>query len=316
MISIFTAPKPFTNPHIATIQRNAIRSWKAIEAEVILLGDDEGIAEAAVELEVKHIPNVARNDYGTPRIDSMFDLARKAAVGSILACVNTDIILLSDFYDTAHRVIQTQKEFLIIGQRWDLDVQNELDIAASFDHFEINYRYDWENDLLYQIETRGRRHPRGGSDYFIFPINIFKTIPPFAIGRAGWDNWMIYEARQRGWKVVDGSTDINIIHQDHDYSHLPGGKPHYKLPETFDNVKAGGGKRTIFTLDDCDYLIKDGKLDYFPMSWKKFWREAEIIPLVRWHSQTLANLFFAIFHPVKAYREWRSRGSNQQAGQA
>ena len=26
-LTIFTAPKPFTNPHIDTIQRNAIRSW-------------------------------------------------------------------------------------------------------------------------------------------------------------------------------------------------------------------------------------------------------------------------------------------------
>jgi hypothetical protein len=305
MISIFTAPKPFTNPHIATIQRNAIRSWKAIGAEVILLGDDEGIAEAAGELEVKHIPNVAKNEYGTPRIDSMFELGRKAAAGSILACVNTDIILLTDFMETANRVIQTQKEFLIIGQRWDLDVREEIVFSNG-----------WIEHLQNEIRTRARRHPRGGSDYFLFPKAVFNFIPPFAIGRAGWDNWMIYEARQRGWKVVDGSADVNIIHQDHDYSHLPGGKPHYRQPESFDNVKAAGGKRTIFTLDDCDYIVKDGKLDYFPMSWKKFWREVEIIPLVRWHSQPLAELFFAVFHPVKAYREWRSRGSNQQAGQA
>jgi hypothetical protein len=87
-----------------------------------------------------------------------------------------------------------------------------------------------------------------------------------------------------------------------DYRHLPNGKPHYKLPESFDNVKAGGGRRTVFTLDDCDMIIKNGKLDYFPMSWKKFWREVEIIPLVRWHSQRLANFFFAIFTPKRHTR--------------
>jgi hypothetical protein len=302
MISIFTAPKPFTNPHIATIQRNAIRSWMGIGAEVILVGDDEGVAETARDLGVKHEPSVVCNSYGTPMIDSIFELGRKSATCDILAYINADIILLPDFNTAAERVTQTQKEFLIIGQRWDLDVREELDFSEG-----------WIERMQGEIKNRARRHPRGGSDYFLFPESVFTFIPPFAIGRAGWDNWMIYEARQRGWKVIDGSVAINIIHQDHDYSHLPGGKPHYRQPESFDNVKAAGGKRTIFTLDDCDYLIKDGKLDYFPMTWKKFWREVEIIPLVRWHSQRLANLFFAIFHPKKAYSEWRSRGISGQA---
>ena len=133
MISIFTAPKPFTNPHIAIIQRNAIRSWLAIGAEVILVGDDEGIADAACELGVKHEPAVVRNDYGTPRIDSIFDLGRKAATGEILAYINTDVMLLSDFNRAAERVQQTQKAYLIIGQRWDLDVRTELDFSDGWE---------------------------------------------------------------------------------------------------------------------------------------------------------------------------------------
>lgn len=297
MISIFTAPKPFTNPHINIIQRNAIRSWMAIGAEVILVGDDDGVVETARELGVKHKPDVARNTYGTPQIDSIFELGRAASTGDLLAYVNTDVMLLPDFNAAADHVTRTQKEFLIIGQRWDLEVREEL-----------NFSTGWVEKMQNEIQSRARRHPRGGSDYFLFPRTVFTTIPPFAIGRAGWDNWMIYEARQRGWMVVDGSADINIIHQDHDYSHLPGGKPHYKLPESFDNVKAAGGRRTIFTLDDCDHLLENGQLRRFPLNWKKFWREVEIFPLVRWHSQILAELFFAIFHPVKAYREWRARG--------
>ena len=29
-LTIFTAPKPFTDPHINLIQRNALRSWLAL----------------------------------------------------------------------------------------------------------------------------------------------------------------------------------------------------------------------------------------------------------------------------------------------
>ena len=78
-LTIFTAPKPFTNPHIALIQRNAIRSWMSLgpQVEVILLGEEAGLAESAAECGVKHLPEVARNASGTPLVSSMFDLARQ-----------------------------------------------------------------------------------------------------------------------------------------------------------------------------------------------------------------------------------------------
>jgi hypothetical protein len=43
-LTIFSAPKPFTNPHIDIIQRNAIRSWVEMDSrvEVILIGDEQG----------------------------------------------------------------------------------------------------------------------------------------------------------------------------------------------------------------------------------------------------------------------------------
>ena len=51
-ITIFSGPKPFTLPHIATIQRNAIRSWLALGAEVdvLLLADSRSpLARGGVE---------------------------------------------------------------------------------------------------------------------------------------------------------------------------------------------------------------------------------------------------------------------------
>ena len=38
LLTIFTAPKPFTHPHINVIQRNAIRSWMQLDdVEVIII---------------------------------------------------------------------------------------------------------------------------------------------------------------------------------------------------------------------------------------------------------------------------------------
>jgi hypothetical protein len=101
LLTIFTAPKPMTHPHIATIQRNAIRSWLALgsEVEVLVIGEEEGLAETCAELGVRHLPDVARNASGTPLVSSIFDLARQHGQGDFLAYVNADIIFLPDVLD-------------------------------------------------------------------------------------------------------------------------------------------------------------------------------------------------------------------------
>jgi len=85
-------------------------------------------------------------------------------------------------------------------------------------------------------------------------------MPPFAIGRAGWDNWMIFQARENDWLVVDATADLMIIHQNHDYSHLPGGVPHYDLEETKINADLGGGMHHMYMTLDANHEIVNGKV--------------------------------------------------------
>ncbi len=297
-LTIFTAPKPFTNPHIDLIQRNAIQSWTHLgdQVEALLIGEEDRLAEAAVELGVRHLPDVARNAQGTPLVSSIFDLARQASRSPLLAYVNADIILLPEFVTIARQTAAQCGRFLVVGQRWDLDQREPLRFGS-----------DWSGRLRQELDMRGRLHPPGGSDYFIFPRDCFTAMPPFAIGRAGWDNWMFFYARQQHWPVVDATHVLPVIHQDHDYSHLPGGQPHYRLPETAENVRLAGGRRAIFSLADADYSFLNDKIQPIPRKGKKLAREIEIYPLVRLKSNALAALFFAFFHPVKAWREWRGR---------
>lgn len=299
MLTIFTAPKPFTNPHIAIIQRNAIRSWLALgpEVRVVLVGQEEGLAEAAAELGTGWVAEVRRNASGTPLIPAIFQAARDFSGSPYLAYVNADCILLPDFVESAFRTAAKVGRFLIVGQRWDLDVREPLDFLPG-----------WQGRLQADCAARGRLHPRGGSDYFIFPQECFTDIPDMAVGRAGWDNWMFYKARLEGWKVIDATQDVQIIHQDHDYSHLPGGQPHYKVPETFENIRLAGGRWvTRFTLLDTDTRLADGKFLPPRRTWAKFWREVEIFPVTRLRWPGLGRAFYALFHPLRAWREWRQQ---------
>src|SRR5512139_2983176 len=104
LLTVFSAPKPFTDPHIALIQRNAIGSWARLpETEVILVGEESGLAETAREFGVKHLADVARNPEGTPLVSSIFSLARQASTSPLLVYVNADILLTSSLVASARQ---------------------------------------------------------------------------------------------------------------------------------------------------------------------------------------------------------------------
>jgi hypothetical protein len=251
LLTIFTAPKPFTNPHIAAIQRNAICSWAQLgeDVQVLIVGDEAGMAEAAAELGVQQLAQVRCNEQGTPLVSSIFELARQASQAPLLAYLNADILITPDFLQAARQVSRQAERFLMIGQRWDLDVNGPLDFSSG-----------WADRLKREARTRGRLHPPAGSDYFVFPGSLYSEMPDFAIGRAGWDNWTIYHARSQGWPVVDITPDCMVIHQNHDYSHLPGGRPHYDLEESTQNQALAGGMPHLYMVLDSDRQLIGGNL--------------------------------------------------------
>jgi len=288
LITLFSAPKPFIDPHIATIQRNAIKSWTLLpDVEVILLGEEAGLPEAARELGVRHISNVARNQNGTPLVSSMFELTRGESDSPLLCIVNADILLMSDFVQAAQQAMKLKDRFVLMGRRWDLDVRESLDFSNG-----------WDSRLRERAHNGGRFHRPAGSDYFIFPRACYTDIPDFAIGRAGWENWMIYKARREGWAVVDATPSIMIVHQNHDYSHLPPGmgKKHYNLPETDENERLAGGREvTRFTLYDANCRLSNGKLIAREWNARALRRAIETFPLLVWDNSKLSARLFTFF---------------------
>ncbi len=287
-LTIFSAPKPFTDPHIAIIQRNAITSWtKLPDVKVILLGDEPGLADVARELGLTHLQDIPRSPSGAPRMDAMFRLTREHSPSQLYCIVNADIILFPSLVETARQVLMQKQKFVLLGQRWDMEITTPLDFQPDRD--------DWIRQLQADVHTRGQLHRPAGSDYFLFPDSCFTELPAFTIGRSGWDNWMIYHARKNRFPAIDATNDIMIIHQEHDYAHLPGGKPHYKHPETDENIRlAGGREMTRFTLLDTDYRLDNGKILPQIMDPARFWRRIEAWPLLALGSVRLSNALWRL----------------------
>jgi hypothetical protein len=246
MLTVFAVPKPFEG-HVGVIQRNALESWVRIAEAVILFGDEQGIADAARELGARHVPEVARNRFGSPLLDGVFGQAQVSCTTPWLVYANADIILREDF----RRAISVlpRQPCLLAGRRWNLDVTEPID----FD------RPDWSEALERRAEREGVQGDPVWLDYFAFRPGTLGEIPPFAVGRPRWDTWLLAHARATGLLLVDASPSVVVIHQNHDYSHVPNAVgQRWKGPEADANKRLSG--KRLFSLSDATHHVLEGRV--------------------------------------------------------
>jgi hypothetical protein len=252
MLTLFTAPKPFVG-QAKVHQTNAVRSWARLQPrpEILLFGDEPGIAEACAELGVRHHPSVETSDFGTPLLSSVFREAHRAAPESaVMAYVNADILFLDDFVATVETVRAWGDRFLLLGRRRDVDAAEELRLDdAGLASLESLVRRDGELRDGWWI------------DYFVFPRGLWAEIPPFAVGRPFWDNWMVFDAVRRQIPVVDATESITAIHQRHGYAHVPGYRGDYwQGPEGDRNQALAGGLDAAYSIHDATHSVRHGRV--------------------------------------------------------
>ncbi|MEY2588608.1 MAG: hypothetical protein QOJ67_592, partial [Acidimicrobiaceae bacterium] len=80
MLTFLATPKAFEGL-FNVIQRNAITSWTLLSPrpEIILFGDDPGTAALCEELGLRHVPDVALSDRGTPLLNDIFERGQRMA---------------------------------------------------------------------------------------------------------------------------------------------------------------------------------------------------------------------------------------------
>ena len=216
MLTLCSTGKPFLG-HSGVTQRNALKSWTLLhpDVEIILFGEDQGAAEVCTEYGLRHEPRVERNEHGSKRLDYMLDRAQEVAKHNVLCYVNCDIILMKDFWCALEQVMAAHSHFLMVGRRWDTDIKEAIDFCDA----------RWAEELAQRAFSANQQRDCWWIDYFAFSRGLYRgKIPPLVIGRVFWDNWLIWRAITMGVSVVDASTVVRAIHQNHDYSYHPLGK--------------------------------------------------------------------------------------------
>jgi hypothetical protein len=255
MITLFAVPKPMEG-EFERLQENAIGSWIRLGfgVEILIFGGERGVDAFARRLGLDHIPEVVRTEFGTPRVDDLFLQAEKIATQPLIGYINADIILGRNFLDAVRALAEIERPFLAVGRRWDLDVTNPVDYSDPA----------WEEKFRSQVDAQGTLHAETGIDYFIYPRGFWGRIPPFAIGRTMWDNWLILEARRRRAMVIDATESIWAVHQNHGYNHHPqGAEGVWKGPEAERNERLAGGSFRLFNILDATHGLVDGRIERF-----------------------------------------------------
>jgi len=239
LLTIVTTAKPFVGRN-AILQRDAIRSWLLLRpaCEVILFGNEEGAADIAAKLGIRHVPVIEYNEFGSTLLNSLLGTAQKIAGNDLLCYIHSDIILMSDFLPAVQTV--KKERFLMVGQRYDLDLKDYVNFEDP----------EWEFKLRTDAVKRGKLHSKGGISYFVFTRGLYNDIPPIGIGRTADDNWLIYKIRSLNVPVIDATEVVTVVHQNHDYSHYAGGSTAvFGGTESQRNVELIGGLDHAFTTE-------------------------------------------------------------------
>ncbi len=268
MLTIFACPKPFSDPHIAIIQRNAITSWTLLKPrpEIILFADEPGTAEICKELGLRHVPKVARNEYGTPLLNDIFETAQKLATHNLLCYANADLILMSDFTKALQEAKAWCKSerFSLVGARRDAKILAPLDFGDP----------SWETKVR---ASANNKYLKIGTDFLVFPRASLKEIPPFVVGRWAWDGWLLWKLSTLRMPLIDASKAVCTVHQEHDYCHASDLELQ-KMRTVNDELARRNGLRRYWWLGEATHYST-------PNGIKRIRRMGKLILWLRWTVQ-------------------------------
>ena len=231
MITFFTVPKP-SKGQMILIQDMSLCCWKALPCDKHILLFDKDVRTTAG---------------GTPLLDDIFTQAAEKARYDTIIYSNADMLYTSDLIQAVRAASDKFPQFLMVGQRTDIPL-----VVLDFRHA------DWEKKLRLWTAFKGVLHPPHGIDYFVLKRDMVRPLemPSFAVGRPAWDNWMIYRCLELGYPVIDATGRVLAAHQNHDFSHLPGGRRESRYGmEAMENRRLAG--ENLKTITDATYRLDE-----------------------------------------------------------
>lgn len=169
-----------------TIEDNTLHTWSKMN-----------------DVTFKVIANAKTNEHGVPILGDMYTkMFHTCPDAQTYTYVNGDIMGTSDFVETLEAV-QPIGDFLMVGKRTNVPWSENHDAKHTNFNFDSHFR-------------RGALFRSDAQDYFTVTKNAidWKTIPPFVVGRPGYDNWLVDHIYHNSKvALIDATKTISVIHQ-------------------------------------------------------------------------------------------------------
>lgn len=183
----------------------------------------------------------------------IFERAQAIASHDILCYCNCDILLSSDFLRSVNRVATDEPKFLMVGRRWDTDITSPIDFGNP----------SWWQNVRDMASQANHQRDQWFIDYFAFRRGLYRSIPDMVIGRVYWDNWLLWCAGKQGAAVVDASSEVLAIHQNHDYGYHKQGKTGVWNDELAQrNLQLAGGRAHVHSMCEANYVLTQSGLEH------------------------------------------------------
>lgn len=187
---MFTTLKPGVTGRALRVQNNFVKNFRELDVHTVIFSDD----------------HVHSNAYGTPFLGNMFQQAfEQYPNAKTYTYSNGDILYNKRFVEAADTLFALAKSgelnwrFLGVGTRTNVNWTSEITSQNFSDAFSQGY-----------LAT-----PQS-SDYFMVTRQTFdwaRDIPPFVIGRPGYDNWLMHFAQTSpDIELVDLTRAVPAIH--------------------------------------------------------------------------------------------------------
>eukprot|EP00040_Diaphanoeca_grandis_P002741 m.22583 g.22583 ORF g.22583 m.22583 type:complete len:761 (+) comp13861_c0_seq1:146-2428(+) len=223
--TIFITPQGFVGAADQQ-QRRAILSWQKLSPppKIVLMGHGERYYEVAKDLGLIVNPHLDVNLVKMPLAGSLFYAATRADT-DVSVIINSDVMLTQSFVDGVVRASQQFDDWFLTGARIDITDELPPQLEPTHPHYS-------DQALSDHAKKRGTLHSAGGADYFAWNNKrnttrrtslIHGNMPPFIRGKSKFDNWIVHEVVQAGYRdTIDGTEAIVAVHVNHGYTGAAG----------------------------------------------------------------------------------------------
>ena len=216
IISFVTAFKKFKGSS-DIIQKSAMYSWKANDIQVFVPASEVDTKKVCKDYSnIKMLDGVRRGrDIGyntqTPILKDLIEQAILATETTMVALINSDIILKEDFVKQIEDFFETHGyDVFLTGTRYDI----KLNYCVSD---EVTYkRVQKESQAVYDSFS--------SADIFITSKFMWRKLltrmPDFILGRYCWDNWIHLYAQLNNFRRYNCTRWLHILHPIHGHEHI------------------------------------------------------------------------------------------------